>query len=67
VNNEFLHVIVTCHNASLTGKKVKTNLLHITFHHSEGSNIKRVFPQSLGESYLYIEALRRVQKLTHRD
>ena len=63
VNDNYLHVIVKCNNSSLSGKRVLTNILHITFQHSEPDIISKVYPQSLNESYLYIEALRRVSKL----
>lgn len=65
INNKFMHIIVKCHNSSLSGQTVLTNILHITFQHSDGHSIPRVYPQSLPESYIYIEALRRVNKLTH--
>lgn len=47
VTDRYLHVIVTCFNSELSGKRVQTNLLHITFEHSEGNNVNKVYPESL--------------------
>ena len=38
INERFVHVLVTCFNSQLSGKRTQTNLLHITFEHDLPAN-----------------------------
>ena len=45
-----------------------TNILRVTFEHGiEASEITKVSPETLDESYSYIESMRRVEKMTPAD
>lgn len=62
VDEKYMHVTVKCENSSLSGVKRLTNILHVTFQH-EQPDLNKVYPETLTESYIYIEAMRRINKL----
>lgn len=69
VTDRYIHVIITCNNWEIKKEKsVLTNVLRVTFEHGvEPTEIRRVFPETLSESYVYIESMRRVERMTPID
>lgn len=68
VTEKFIHVIIRCTNYQISGKSVLTNVLRVTYEHGlAASELVTVYPETLDESYLYIESLRRVSRMTSID
>lgn len=63
VTDKFIHVVITCRNSKFTGEEDLTNVLRVTFEHSLGYQVRRVYPETLSDCYIYIESMRRVNKL----
>lgn len=68
VTDRYIHIIISCTNSQINGKSVLTNILRVTFEHGvESGEIIKVAPETLEESYSYIESMRRVERMTPAD
>ena len=64
IESNLIHVVVNCRNTKANGEERLTNVLHITFMHSEDvGTVGKVYPETIENMNQYIESMRRVDKV----